>query len=457
MKRTLVKETLNHPAEKVKVSGWVNTRRDHGGIVFLDLRDRSGILQIVCSPNIVKDVQEECVIEVEGNVQERPIKMVNPELETGKIELKAETVKILSQAAVLPFDLKDLKLSLPKLLDYRPLVLRNPRIKAIFKIEEKVIESFRENLKNSGFTEFQAPTIVASATEGGAELFPVKYYQYDAYLAQSPQLYKQILVSVFERVFTITRAYRAEPSITTRHLSEYISLDAEMGFIDSWEELMDTCETLILSIFSDIQKNCSEELKIFKAAIPKVSEKIPRLKMREAQEIIFQRTGRDNRKEIDLQPEDEKEICLWAREKHGSELIFVTHYPTPKRPFYTYADPQDENYTLSFDLLCRGLEIVTGSQRINKYEELIKNIKKFGLEPKPFQFYLQAFKYGMPPEGGFCMGGERLVKQILNLENIREASLFPRDMERIDQRLSLLQPRTRTSSVRGKPKKQIKQ
>ena len=457
MKRTLVKETLNHPAEKVKVSGWVNTRRDHGGIVFLDLRDRSGILQIVCSPNIVKDVQEECVIEVEGNVQERPIKMVNPELETGKIELKAETVKILSQAAVLPFDLKDLKLSLPKLLDYRPLVLRNPRIKAIFKIEEKVIESFRENLKNSGFTEFQAPTIVASATEGGAELFPVKYYQYDAYLAQSPQLYKQILVSVFERVFTITRAYRAEPSITTRHLSEYISLDAEMGFIDSWEELMDACETLILSIFSDIQKNCSEELKIFKAAIPKVSEKIPRLKMREAQEIIFQRTGRDNRKEIDLQPEDEKEICLWAREKHGSELIFVTHYPTPKRPFYTYADPQDENYTLSFDLLCRGLEIVTGSQRINKYEELIKNIKKFGLEPKPFQFYLQAFKYGMPPEGGFCMGGERLVKQILNLENIREASLFPRDMERIDQRLSLLQPRTRTSSVRGKPKKQIKQ
>jgi len=457
MKRTLVKETLNHPAEKVKVSGWVNTRRDHGGIVFLDLRDRSGILQIVCSPNIVKDVQEECVIEVEGNVQERPIKMVNPELETGKIELKAETVKILSQAAVLPFDLKDLKLSLPKLLDYRPLVLRNPRIKAIFKIEEKVIESFRENLKNSGFTEFQAPTIVASATEGGAELFPVKYYQYDAYLAQSPQLYKQILVSVFERVFTVTRAYRAEPSITTRHLSEYISLDAEMGFIDSWEELMDTCETLILSIFSDIQKNCSEELKIFKAAIPKVSEKIPRLKMREAQEIIFQRTGRDNRKEIDLQPEDEKEICLWAREKHGSELIFVTHYPTPKRPFYTYADPQDENYSLSFDLLCRGLEIVTGSQRINKYEELIKNIKKFGLEPKPFQFYLQAFKYGMPPEGGFCMGGERLVKQILNLENIREASLFPRDMERIDQRLSLLQPRTRTSSVRGKPKKQIKQ
>ena len=457
MRRTLIKETLKHPAEKVKVSGWVNTRRDHGGIVFLDLRDRSGILQIVCSPNIVKDVQEECVIEVEGNVQERPIKMVNPELETGKIELKAETVKILSQAAVLPFDLKDLKLSLPKLLDYRPLVLRNPRIKAIFKIEEKVIESFRENLKNSGFTEFQAPTIVASATEGGAELFPVKYYQYDAYLAQSPQLYKQILVSVFERVFTVTRAYRAEPSITTRHLSEYISLDAEMGFIDSWEELMDACETLILSIFSDIQKNCSEELKIFKAAIPKVSEKIPRLKMREAQEIIFQRTGRDNRKEIDLQPEDEKEICLWAREKHGSELIFVTHYPTPKRPFYTYADPQDENYSLSFDLLCRGLEIVTGSQRINKYEELIKNIKKFGLEPKPFQFYLQAFKYGMPPEGGFCMGGERLVKQILNLENIREASLFPRDMERIDQRLSLLQPRTRTSSVRGKPKKQIKQ
>ncbi len=449
MQRILNIETKKFIGKKIRVCGWVNTRRDHGGIVFLDLRDRSGILQIVSTPDLAKDVKEEYVLEIEGEVQKRPIKMVNPELETGEIELQAGKIKILAKADTLPFDLKELKLSLPKLLDYRPLILRNPKIKAIFKIQEAVVESFRKTLKDLSFTEFQAPTIVASATEGGAELFPIKYYKYNAYLAQSPQLYKQILVGVFEKVFTITKAYRAEPSITTRHISEYISLDAEIGFINSWEELMDACEIVIKNIFFDIQKKCQKELKMFDTATPQLSEKIPRLKMRKAQEIIFERTGRDNRKEIDLQPEDEKEICLWAKEKYGSELIFITHYPTKKRPFYTYPDPEDENYTLSFDLLCRGLEIVTGSQRIHEYEKLIRNIKKFGLEPKTFQFYLQAFKYGMPPEGGFCMGGERIVKQILNLENVREASLFPRDMERIDQRLSVVkQKKKRTKSRR---------
>ena len=445
MKRILNIETIKYLGKSVKVCGWVNSLRHHGGIVFLDLRDRSGILQVVLTPDLAKDVKEEYVLEVEGQIQKRPIKMVNFELETGEIELRTERIKILAEAATLPFDLKDLKLSLPVLLDWRPLTLRNKKIRAIFKIQEQVVESFRKTLKDLGFTEFQAPTIVASATEGGAQLFPIKYYKYNAYLAQSPQLYKQILVGVFERIFTVTRAYRAEPSITTRHISEYISLDAEMGFISSWEELMDVCEIVIKNIFFDIQENCQKELKMFDMTLPQLGKKIPRLKMREAQEIIFQRTGRDNRKEIDLEPEDEKEICLWAKEKYGSEVIFITHFPTKKRPFYTYPDPEDENHTLSFDLLCRGLEIVTGSQRIHEYEKLLKNIKKFGLTPKAFQFYLQAFKYGLPPEGGFCMGGERIVKQILNLENVREASLFPRDMERIDQRLSLLQPKKTTT------------
>jgi nondiscriminating aspartyl-tRNA synthetase len=288
------------------------------------------------------------------------------------------------------------------------------------------------------FSEFQSPAIVASATEGGAELFPVKYYKYQAFLAQSPQLYKQILVGVFERVFTVARAYRAEPSVTTRHISEYISLDAEMGFINSWEDLMNTCETIVLKVFSDLKSNCQKELKLLEANIPEVV-KIPRIKMREAQDIIFERTKRDVRKETDLSPDDEKEICSWAREKYNSELIFITHYPTKKRPFYTFADPKDPEFTLSFDLLFRGLEIVTGGQRINSYPDLLKNIEKFKIDPKDFQFYLQAFKYGLPPEGGFCMGAERMTKQILGLENIKEASLFPRDMERIDQRLSVLQ------------------
>ncbi len=439
MERILNTETIKNIGEKVKVAGWVNVIRSHGGIVFLDLIDRSGILQVVSTPDLTKDIKEEDVIEIEGEVKKRPIKMVNPELTSGEVELKAEKIKILAKSETLPFDLKDLKLSLPTLLDYRPLTLRNKKIKAIFKIQEKVISSFRKTAENLGFAEFQAPIIVPTATEGGAELFHIDYYDYDAYLAQSPQLYKQIMVGVFERVFTITKVFRAEPSITTRHLSEYISLDAEMGFINSWEDLMDTCEIVIRNIFSDLQNNCAKELKIFETTLPKLGEKIPRIKMREAQEIIFKRTKRDNRKENDLEPDDEKEICDFAKEKYGSELVFITHYPTKKRPFYTYPDPEDPEYTLSFDLLCRGLEVVTGGQRINDYQQLLKNIKKWGNQVKDFKFYLQAFQYGMPPEGGFAIGAERVVKQILNLENVREASLFPRDMIRIDQRLTASQ------------------
>ena len=444
MQRILNIETIKYSGKKAKVCGWVNSRRDHGGIVFLDLRDRSGILQVVSSPDLVKDIKEEYILEIEGEVKKRPIKMANSELETGQIELNAQKIKILAKTRSLPFDLKELKLSLPKLLDYRPLTLRNEKIKAIFQIEEEVISSFRKAIKNLGFNEFQAPTIVPGATEGGAEVFHIDYFDKDAYLAQSPQLYKQIMVGVFERVFTITHAYRAEPSVDTRHLTEYISLDAEMGFINSWTDLMDTCEIVIRNMFSGIEKNCQKELKMFGKILPKLSKKIPRLKMRQAQEIIFQRRGRDNRKKPDLEPEDEKEICQFSKEKYNSELIFITHYPTKKRPFYTFADPEDPEYTLSFDLLCRGLEIVTGGQRINDYEKLIKNIKKlFSHKIKDFEFYLQAFKYGMPPEGGFAIGAERIVKQILELGNVREASLFPRDMERVDQRLSILQPKKR--------------
>ena len=443
MQRILNIETIKYIERVVKICGWVNSIRHHGGIVFLDLRDRSGILQVVSSPDLVKDIKEEYILEIEGEVKKRPIKMANFELETGQIELNAQKIKILAKARSLPFDLKELKLSLPKLLDYRPLTLRNEKIKAIFQIEEEVISSFRKAIKNLGFNEFQAPTIVPVATEGGAEVFHIDYFDKDAYLAQSPQLYKQIMVGVFERVFTITHAYRAEPSVTTRHLTEYISLDAEMGFINSWEDLMDTCEIVIRNIFSDIEENCQKELKMFGKILPKLSKKIPRLKMRQAQEIIFQRRGRDNRKKPDLEPEDEKEICQFSKEKYNSELIFITHYLTKKRPFYTFADPEDPEYTLSFDLLCRGLEIVTGGQRINEYEKLVKNIKKWGNKTKDFEFYLQAFKYGMPPEGGFAIGAERIVKQILELGNVREASLFPRDMERIDQRLSILQSKKR--------------
>lgn len=451
MQRTLSLETPKKIDKKVLLKGWINTRRDHGKIIFLDLRDRSGIIQVVVSPSLsisevsVTDLRPEFVVEITGTVKKRPESMVNPKIPTGKLEVKAEKIRILAEAKPLPFDMgaEELNLELSTLLDHRSLTLRHPRVRTIFKVQETVVQSFRKTLKSLDFTEFAAPTIVPAATEGGSEIFPIKYYDYTAYLGQSPQLYKQIMVSVFEKVFTIAKAYRAEPSMTTRHISEYISLDAEMGFIDSWEELMDAAELVMKNIFSDVENKHKEGLKLFKAAVPSFGKKVPRIKMREAQEIVFKRTGRDNRKEPDLEPEDEREICKWSKEEYGSDLVFITHYPTKKRPFYTFPDPKDPEYTLSFDLLGRGLELVTGGQRVNNYKQLLEHIKKWGNKQEDFEIYLQAFKYGMPPEGGFALGAERITKQILGLKNVKEASLFPRDMERVDVRLSTLQSKIR--------------
>lgn len=438
MGRTLISGTINKIDEEVIVKGWVNTRRDHGKVIFIDLRDRSGLLQVVFVDNEkAGEIRPEWVVEIRGIVKKRPDKLVNPKLETGTVELQAKELKILAKSEELPFDtgMEELKVSLPVLLDYRSLSLRHYKNHAIFKVQENIIASFREALSKEGFTEIQVPTIVPSTTEGGAQVFKVKYFDKDAFLAQSPQLYKQIMVGVFERVFTLAHAYRAEPSVTTRHITEYIGLDAEMGFINSFDDIMDMVEKVIRKIFENLDKKNSKELSLFNATVPRLSQKIPRMKMREAQEIIFKRTGRDNRNEPDLEPEDEREICRYSLEELGSELIFITHYPTKKRPFYTYPDPNEPEFTESFDLIGRGLEWVTGGRRINDYQMLLEHVEKWGNKPEDFDIYLQAFKYGMPPEGGFCLGAERITMQILGLENVREASLFPRDMERIDFRL----------------------
>lgn len=442
MKRIYSLETLDFVNQSVLLRGWVNRRRDHGGIIFIDLRDKEGLIQLLCGKE-ASDLRGEDVIEVEGKVVERPNEMVNPDLATGTVEVKVDKIKILAKAEALPFDMGQevLNLELPTLLDHRALTLRHPKVSAIFKVQTTVIAAFRETLIKLGFNEFQAPTIVPVATEGGAEIFPIQYYNHKAYLGQSPQLYKQIMVGVFEKVFTVSKAYRAEPSVTTRHLSEYITLDVEMGFIDSYLDLMEVAEKIILGIFESLYFKNGKELKLFGAELPRTVSPLPKLKMREAQEIIFQRTGRDHRNEPDLDPEDEREICRYVLERYGSDLAFITHYPTSKRPFYTYPDPEDPEYTLSFDLLGKGLEWLTGGQRIHEYEKLLKNIKGRGLNPSDFALYLEAFKYGMPPEGGFAFGAERITMQILGLGNVKEASLFPRDMERVDLRLSTLSPK----------------
>jgi len=438
MERTLAKEAPAKLGEKVKLAGWVNTIRDHGKITFIDLRDRSGIIQCV-GQNLPK-ISPESVVEITGLVKKRPENLINPKIETGNFEVEIEKIDIISKAAELPFDLgsEDLHLELPTLLDYRSLTLRHPKIKAIFKVQEVVIDAFRRALKQKDFVEFQAPLIISSAPEGGAEVFEVKYFDHTAYLAQSPQLYKSLLVSIFERVFSVNKIFRAEPSVTTRHLTEVISLDAEFGFIKDYLEVKEMAEYVIKFILREVQEKCDKELKMHNATIPLVSDKIPIVKLREAQKIIFERTGRDVRREKDLSPEDEREICLWSKEVHGSELVFISHYPTKERPFYTYPDPDNPEYNQGFDLIGRGTEWMTGGRRIHNYEMLLEHVREWGITPKNIELYLQAYKYGMPPLGGFAFGAERITMHILGLKNIREASLFPRDMERIDVRLSTL-------------------
>lgn len=442
--RILAGETPKHIGKEVLLKGWVRIRRDHGKLIFIDLRDRSGIIQLVINPKvsesaykIAQELRPEYVVEVKGEVKKRPENTINKDLPTGEVEVEVQEINIIAKAQTLPFDMgsEDLHLELPTLLDNRTLTLRHPKISAIFKVQKTIASSFRKTLKEEGFTEIFVPTTVATATEGGAEVFSVNYYGHKAYLAQSPQLYKQMMVGVFERVFTIAHAYRAEPSVTTRHLSEYVSLDAEMGFIDSYTDLMDMAEKVVKEMFTHIEEKNREELKLFGVSLPPHKNHFPRLKMREAQEIIFKRTKRDNRKEPDLNPLDEKEICQWALEESGVPFVFITHYPTKKRPFYTMPDPKDPEYTLGFDLLGINEEWVTGGQRINDYEMLLSHIKKWGNKPEQFELYLQAFRYGMPPEGGFAMGLERITKDLLGLSNVREASLYPRDMERIDGKL----------------------
>lgn len=432
MQRVLASETTKHIGKEVSLFGWVAARRDHGKLVFIDLRDRSGIVQIVFGEE-AGQLHPEDVLGVRGTVQKRPDNLINPNLETGTIEVKAKDLKILSPAESLPFDLgqKDLQVNINTLLDNRSLTLRHPKNQAIFKIQEALVQSFRETLSEHSFREIFVPTIVPTATEGGAEVFKLSYYEHDAYLSQSPQLYKQIMVSVFERVFTVAHAYRAEPSFTTRHLTEYVSLDCEMGFIQSWEDLMDTCEEVVQKFVATLKSKGKKELEMFNVTLPKIPKKIPRLKLSEAQETINKDVG-----EPDLSPEGEREICKWAHDVKDSDFVFITHYPVSKRPFYTYPDPENKDLTLSFDMLFRGLECVTGGQRINEHQELLAAIEKTGSDAKNFEIYLQAFRFGMPPEGGFAMGLERLTGQFLGLGSVKEASLFPRDPERIDLRLS---------------------
>ena len=426
--------------KKVMLKGWVERVRTHGKISFFDLRDRAGVIQIAAhdaQAAVVAKLSPQDVVEVEGAVKARDKKYINPEIETGKVEIQLTSVKVIAKAAEMPFDMggKDLDLELPTLLDFRALTLRHQSVRPIFKVQEAIVEGFRKAAKDLECTEIFTPTISYSSTEGGAEVFKVDYYGHKTFLIQSPQLYKQMMVPTFERVYLISHAYRAEPSVTTRHLSESTQMDCELGFL-GFEELLDALEFVGSETLKYAAKKHASILKQFDAREPAIPAKIPRLKMREAQEIIFEQTGRDVRHEPDLGPEDEKDISVWALEKHNSDLVTITHFPTAKRAFYTCPDPKNPEFSLSYDLLFRGIEILSGSKRIDDYEKLVSVIKTRGMKPSDFEIYLQAFKFGMPPHGGFSFGLERMTMKMLELQNVREASLFPRDMERVDVRFS---------------------
>ena len=445
MERTLIRSLNEHIGEEVTIKGTVGVARFQGKMAFFDFYDRTSTIQGVVfgKPEVLETANElsvESAVAITGIVNKRPEKMVNSNVQNGDIELEITGIVLLNKAEALPFELES-ELTIDTLLDYRPLTLRRKKERAIFKIQAEITNAYGTFLRSEGFTEFQAPKLVGGDAEGGAEVFKLGYFKdKSAFLASSPQFYKQIMVGVYERVFTFATAFRAEKSATTRHLSEYTSLDIEMGFIEDHKDIMKVETALMRFISAHLEKTCASQLATLNMELPKLGDAssplFPHMKLREAQALIKEKTGVDKTNEPDLEPEDERWLCEYAREELQSDFIFITHYPVSKRPFYTYEDEADPGFTKSFDLLFRGVEITTGGQRVHDAQKLQERMKMKGLDPANFGFYLQAFKNGIPPHGGWGMGLERLTQKFTGVANVKEATLFPRDINRIDTLLS---------------------
>lgn len=434
MERILIGELGGHVGETVDLCGWVDVRRDQGKLVFFDFRDRTGYVQGVVLPGdgalmeTAKEVRNEYVVRVTGIVNKRPGKNVQADKQNGDIELEIKGIEVLSKAQELPFD-KDAELNIETRFDYRPYTLRSERDRDIFRVQATIVDAYRASLVRQGFTDFQAPALVGADAEGGAAVFKVEYFDdRTAYLATSPQLYKQIMLGAFERVYTIAKIFRAEKSATTRHLAELTQMDFEMGFIESEEEVMDVLETTVREVVGKVMEKHADILARMSVEEPLLGETFPRLTLAE----VFKTLGAAP--EDDLAPEHERAICEWAAKERGSDFVFVTRFPTDARAFYTMT--AEGRLSKGFDLLFRGLEINSGAQRIHDHNELVARIRERGMDPEKFRFYLQAFKYGIPPHGGCSTGLERLTMKMLQLENVKEASAFPRDMHRIDTFLS---------------------
>lgn len=415
---------------KITLHGSVYKIRKMSGFAFVLLRTKRAVIQCIYTEEYsnfnLAILKEESCIKLTADV-------IQEERSKAGWELRMIDVVILSEPeAESPIVINNKKVdtSLENILDYRPITLRNEKERAIFKLQEGICNGFRKFLLEQSFTEIHTPKIVSAGAEGGANIFHLNYFNKDAYLAQSPQFYKQMMVGVYERVFEIAPVFRAEKHDTSRHLNEYTSVDFEMGYIEGFEDMMQMEALMLKYTLAELERNYAYELELLKVDLPKITA-IPSIKFMEAKELISSEYKREIKDYEDFEPEEEKLLCEIIKKKAGSEFIFVTHYPSRKRPFYAMEDMDNPEETLSFDLLFRGLEITTGGQRIHSYEEQLHKMRQRNMNLELFESYLMMHKYGMPPHGGLGLGLERFTSKLLNQDNVRLSTLFPRDMNRV--------------------------
>ena len=433
-KRVLdIREVLEweYEGKEIRMNGAVHTIRHMGEVAFVILRKSRGLVQCVYEAGItdfdIRELKEESAVEVMGVVKAE-------ERAPQGFEIRLKEIRVLSRPAEpLPLAVSKWKLntSLETKLSLRPISLRNVRERAKFKIQEGIVRGFRDYLLSRDFTEIRTPKIVARGAEGGSNVFKLEYFNKKAELGQSPQFYKQTMVGVYDRVFEAAPVFRAEKHNTTRHLNEYTSLDFEMGYIDSFRDVMDMETGMLQYVMRLLEQEYKKELDMLGVTLPEVG-RIPAVRFDQAKELVSRKYDRKIRNPYDLEPEEELLIGRYFKEEYGSDFVFVTHYPSKKRPFYAMDDPEDPKFTLSFDLMFRGLEVTTGGQRIHDYREITDKMEKRGMDPEDIASYLMIFKYGMPPHGGLGIGLERLTMRLLDEQNVREASLFPRDVTRLE-------------------------
>lgn len=431
MQRIHVHELSEHEGERVRVAGWLQHQRRLSRLTFLLLRDRTGIAQVILeTPELVAELsslQPESVLEIDAVV-------IAAAQAPGGVELHEPTVRVLSPAAAPPpIDLRlpVLKEQLPTQLDHSPVSLRHPRKRATFELAAASVAGYRAVLDQLGFIEIQTPKIVGSATESGANVFGIDYFGRPAYLAQSPQFFKQTMVGVFERVYETGPVFRAEPHDTPRHLAEYVSLDAELGFIEDHFTVMRFAREAIAGMVEGVRTRAVAAVEQLELELPDVPQEIPVVHFSDAQQMIETATGEKVVAEPDLAPAHERWLGEWARREHGSDFVFVSGYPMVKRPFYTHPDPARPEFSNGFDLLFRGLELITGGQRLHRYEDYVAALAARDETPEAYETYLESFKHGMPPHGGFAIGLERWVARLVEATNIRETTLFPRNLTRL--------------------------